>query len=124
MELEQSIGFSLPQAYQQYLAWMGLDEQGIFAGTNCFLKDAMGNTEWLPGLLAENNLAFNLSEHFLAFFSHQGYVMAWFDLPKTGDNPPVWYWGEGQGLEAPIQKGTFTEFLMDQLQGVARMLSR
>ncbi len=114
--LEKEIGFPLPEAYKQFLLWMGCDYKGVFIGTDCFLRDAVKNTEYLPDLLTENKLNFQLSEHYLAFYSHQGYVMAWFDLPKESEDPSVWFWGEGQGLDIPIKKKSFTDFLKEQIE--------
>lgn len=118
-ELEMSVGFLLPEAYKQYLLYMGKDYQGPLRGTDCFLKHALQNTAYLPDLLDENQNPFELPDNYLAFYSHQGYAMAWFILPKENDNPPVYYWNEGQDLKIPTQFSTFTDFFVNELREIS-----
>ncbi len=51
--LEQEIGFALPDAYRQYLLWMGQDCHGIFAGSEWFLQDGYHDNELLRRLVTE-----------------------------------------------------------------------
>jgi hypothetical protein len=118
-QFEQSLTYELPLAYRQYLAWMGEDYAGILQGTNCFITDVHANTAALPNLLAENQIAFALPASMLVFYMHQGYVAAWFTLPKESDNPLIWFFSEGQDMMQPITAGTFTDFLLTDMQGLA-----
>lgn len=124
LALERHVGFPLPLAYKQYLSFMGKDYNGVFVGSDWFITDVKENTERVPELLKENHIAFVLPENYLCFFSHQGYIAAWFDLTKTGDNPEVWFYGEGQGIDSPVIKGRFTEFLFQDLQGLTECYLR
>lgn len=119
-KLEDEIGFLLPAAYKQFLQWMGCDFYGVFVGSDIFLRDVVSNSKYLPELLKENGLEHDLPDNYLAFFSHQGYVMAWFALPKESENPAVWFWGEGQGLSKPIKFESFTDFLSKQMRSVVK----
>ena len=123
-QLEQSLTYELPHAYRQYLAWMGADYTGIFQGTNCFITDIHDNTAYLPSLLAENTVVFPLPASMLVFYLHQGYAAAWFVLPKKSDNPLIWFFSEGQDMIQPITVGTFTDFLLADMQGMAPFLQR
>ena len=118
-QFEQSLAHELPLAYRQYLAWMGEDYTGIFQGTNCFITDVHANTAALPNLLEENKIAFALPASMLVFYMHQGYVAAWFTLPKESDNPLIWFFSEGQDMTQPIITGTFTDFLLTDMRGLA-----
>jgi hypothetical protein len=122
--LEQEVGFSLPEAYQQYLLWMGRDYDGVLRGTDCFINDAIHNTDYLPELLAENNIQFDLSAHYLVFYGHQGYVAAWFELPKIAENPIVWFFIEAEDVQLPSPGGTFTDFILNDVKGMAQFLPR
>jgi len=122
-QFEQSLAQELPLAYRQYLAWMGEDYAGIFQGTNCFIRDVQANTTALPNLLAENKIAFALPTSMLVFYMHQEYVAAWFTLPKESDNPLIWFFSEGQDMTQPITAGTFTDFLLTDMQGLAAILA-
>ncbi len=119
--MEKNCGFDLPIAYRQYLSWMGNDKNGIFKGTECFVDNVAGNTEWLPKLLAENKIDFHLPAHYLAFFSHQGYRVAWFELPKTSEDPSVWLFSEGDGKMPTLQR-PFTEWILRQMRTLAPLL--
>lgn len=122
-ELERQVGFPLPEAYKQYLLWMGKDYNGIFSGSDWFVDNLLKRTEWLPDLLEENGIDYKLPEHYLVFFAHQGYMMAWFELPMQNDNPPAYFFGEGQNLNAPRLEGTFTDVLLKDMRGLAHYVT-
>jgi hypothetical protein len=121
--LEKSFGFELPLAYKQYMAWMGKDKNGIFVGSDCFIWNVEDNTAWLPELLAENQISFNLPENYLCFFSHQGYIVSWFELPKRGDDPLTWFYQEGT-MSEPVLEDKFTDFLLAHMKSFAKVLPR
>jgi hypothetical protein len=120
--LEQQVGFALPAAYMQYLLWMGRDYDGIFRGSDWFIDHVLERTAWLPELLAENHISTPLPHHYLVFFGHQGYSMAWFELPKQHENPPAYIFAEGAGMTAPHVAGTFTDVLFEDMRGLAPLL--
>ncbi len=76
--LEVSLGVKLPEAYSEYLHWMGRDYDGIFRGEEAFLADVEDNAEYLPELLAENDRKLDEGRPFLCFFMHEGYIASWF----------------------------------------------
>ena len=123
--LEQEVGYPLPEAYRQYLFWMGNDYQGIFSGCDWFVGDAIPNTAYLPELHSDNGIKFALPAHYLAFFSHQGYLAAWFTLPKISENPPCYFFSEGgssapdEKVNVPVIAGTFTDVLFTDMKGLA-----
>jgi len=119
--LEKNFKFELPLAYKQYLAWMGRDYNGIFVGCDWFISDVYKNTELVPELLDENKVLFQLPENFLCFFSHQGYMAAWFELPKLSENPPAWFYQEME-TERPLLEGTFTDILFKDIRGLTASL--
>jgi hypothetical protein len=123
-ELETKIGYPFPEAYRQYLEWMGKDYHGAFVGSNWFITDVIGNTEYLPELLAENKVDLKLPEHYLVFFSHQGYMAAWFELPKENDNPTVYFFTEGKESPVVTVEGKFTDCLFEDMRGMASFLPK
>ena len=88
------------------------------------MGSTLDNTALVPELLAENNISFELPEHYLCFFSHQGYMAAWFELPKSIDNPPAWFYHEAMNMKEPVIEGTFTDVLFKDLRGLAAVLSK
>ncbi len=123
-ELEQHFGFEFPLAYKQYLAFMGSDYNGVFVGCDWFTNNVVENTGIVPEVLAENNISFKLPENYLCFFSHQGYMMAWFELPKLNDNPSVWFYTEATKMKEPTIEGTFTEVLFNDMCILASVLPK
>jgi hypothetical protein len=120
-ELQTALGCELPEAYKEYLLLMGKDYEGVMVGTNCFLTDVKSNNEYLPELLEENNLSeFTLPEKYVAFFCHQGYMMAWFSIPSNETDPICTYYFEGT-IERPKEYGTFSEFMKKDLMGNAKL---
>lgn len=111
--LEKQIGFELPFAYKEFLKFMGRDYDGIFQGSDCFINNVIENTKWLPELLEDNKIDFVLPQYYLAFLSHQGYVMFWFELPKINENPPVWFFQESNIQEKPKIIGSFSEWFLN-----------
>ena len=118
--LSEALGERLPQAYVQFLLWMGKDYSGIYRGTDIFIKHVLDNTEALPELLAENDIA-PLTGKQLCYQSHQGYFMAWFALPAESDDPQVFVFGEGQNLSEPRAVGTFTQYMLRELTDLAKI---
>ena len=119
-ELESTLGNELPEAYKEFLILMGNDYDGVMVGTNCFLSDVISNNDYLPGLLEENNLSeYILPEKYVAFFCHQGYMMAWFSMPCENDDPICTYFFEGT-TKTPKEFGTFSEFMNKDIFGNAQ----
>lgn len=119
-ELERTLGFTLPAAYREYLLWMGKDYDGIFRGSDCFIDNVMDNNSWLPELLTENGVKYDLPQYYLTFFMHQGYEAAWFATPAEPD-PQCWYFGEGD-TEMPLQKGSFSSVILTRIQSLLPVL--
>lgn len=117
LELEGVLGCKLPQAYKEYLLWMGKFSQGPFCGSNFFLKDILENKCSLQDLLKENNLHHKFQNDILVFFTHQGYIAAWFSLPVSSEDPTVIYFSEGE-TNQPKEVCSFSEFLLGQLQTI------
>lgn len=120
--LEQKTGFVLPEAYKQFLQFMGKDNDGVLCGSGWFLRDIGLNDTMVIDLLEENAITFQLPEHYFLFFSHQGYMAAWFELPRLNENPPVFFFSEGKDWNKPQKTDTFTTFLFDELKGLASRL--
>lgn len=118
--LERIIGFKLPDAYRAYLSLMGNDHNGVMRGTDCFADSVEENTGYLPGLLEENKVKFQLPENYLAFFCHQGYIIAWFELPAESNNPVCYLFSEGSTKE-PIEYGGFKQFITKDIMGNAKI---
>ena len=111
--IQNKMNVKLPKAYTQFLSWMGNDIDGVFTGSDWFLKDLEKNTETLNEFLIENNIPHPHSEKAISFFSHQGYMYAWFYENHSYENPPCFFYSEANDN---IKKyDSFTDFLKEDL---------
>jgi len=92
-EIEKAIKKELPNSLKEYLLWGGKHYNGPLRGTDCFIRDILGNTEYLTEFLEENGLTNPSHEQYIVFYSHQGYVLAWIYLDDS-ENPEVYYYAE------------------------------
>jgi hypothetical protein len=93
--LEARLGCKFPQAYREYLLWMGADDGGLLRGTDCFIGDVEANEQGLGRLLAENGLP-PLPYRPVVFFLHQGYIACWFRMAGTAEDPEVLSFNEAE----------------------------
>lgn len=117
--VEKQVGHPLPAAYRVFLLWMGKDKDGVFRGSDWSASDVAENTEYVGDLLQENGLDWQPEGPILSFFCHQGYMIAWFDLPAAEDDPLCYFFSEGDEMTVPKQEETFSEFLLKELEGMA-----
>lgn len=104
-------GKELPKEYLNFMRQAG---NGIrfFYGSSYTMKEISNLKEWANELLEENNFCENLTDNQFVFFMHQGYQFCFFNLDE-GDNPPVYYYGEGEELGTFIKKNdNFSLFLI------------
>ncbi len=116
--LEKLLECKLPSSYRQYLLWMGADYGGIFQGSNWFASNVQRNNFILGALLEENRLQVANRDNVLTFFSHQGYMAAWFELPCLSEDPDCFFLiEEVKPEDAEIKKlGRFSEVLLNDLR--------
>jgi len=107
LALEQRLNLQLPAAYKEFLLWMGHGAGSLFRGSDVFYDDLDGLKEAAIELLRENGLTGYLPEDAFVFYMHQGYQ---FDFLRTseGDDPPLYHFGEGEGLTSWLQ--TYNHF--------------
>lgn len=117
-ELQHELGFVLPESYRQFLHWMGNDKQGALRGTEWFIDEVLSNGEFLGELLSDNGIAETASDRRVCFFVHQGYMAAWFEDVGAAD-PKCRFFSEANSELVVDDVGSFTSFLLKELQGVA-----
>jgi len=121
-ELEKALGFRLPQAYRQYLFWMGKDKFGALKGSEWFIDDVQDNEVFLEEFLYENSVKNVNAGKKVCFFSHQGYMAAWFLADDAECDPKCQFYSEFSSDIVSIDEGTFSQFLLKELRGVAKAL--
>ena len=118
-KLEKAIGCELPDAYREFLLWMGKDHRGIFQGSDCFIEHVPDNKEVLENLLRDNKVEYEVPSNCIVFFTHQGYIAAWFFAGKAEPDPEIWVYSESIEMEKPQTYGTFSGWLSAEISGLA-----
>ncbi len=63
-----------------------------------------------------------MPEDAFVFFMHQGYQFMFFRLSE-GDDPPVYYYGEGEGQDTfRVLQPSYSAFLETEIEGHAKLL--
>jgi hypothetical protein len=116
--LEQRIGSALPAAYREFLLWMGHSGEHLLRGSDVFYDRLIDLQEWGPELLEENSIP-PMPDDAFVFYMHQGYQLAFFRLSE-GDNPPAYYYGEGEGLDRfRLDYARYSDFLVAVIESLA-----
>jgi SMI1/KNR4 family protein SUKH-1 len=117
-DVETCIGGRLPEAYREFLTWMGHSCGRFLQGSDCFyenLKDVQG---YARDLLKEDHSVEVLPEDAFVFM-HQGYYFLFFRL-ADGDDPPIYSYLENTAKpeESIITKEylRLNDFLLAELE--------
>lgn len=81
-ELEQCRGHRLPEAYREFLFWMGHTSGGVLAGTNCFYRDLQRIQASARELLEENQYSGELPKDAFVFLYAPGLPIQLFSFSK------------------------------------------
>lgn len=109
--LESHLPYPLPTTYKEFLLTLGHSAGSFFRGT-----DFIGNS---PARLLElqqearelfSDCGLNLPEDAFVFSSHQGYIVHFFRLSGTTDDPPVFGYKEGD-MDIKLCADHFSDFL-------------
>lgn len=93
-ELERSAG-ALPASYKAYLLVAGRQPPSAWVGSDCALRHLPGLRKGAEELLRENGQP-PLPASAFVFLMHQGYQFFYFETDGRNDDPPVFYYLEGQ----------------------------
>ncbi|MEM9189529.1 MAG: SMI1/KNR4 family protein [Myxococcota bacterium] len=116
--VETELGRTLPGAYREFLEWMGNDFEGIFRGTDCYLMHLLPNTAWLPEFIEEVGVVGVDTSTLVCFWSHHGYMAAWFDGAIRNDDPVCWAVSDSDDKVRSI--GHFSDYLQRCIQDVVK----
>lgn len=114
IRIEKFFNVQLPLYYRQFLSSMGKGAGRFMQGSSVFYNEIFDLREGGTRLLSDDNFKL-LPENTFVFWMHQGYQFAFFYL-NQGDNPPVYYYHEGEHYEDFEKKeDSFMDFLEKQL---------
>lgn len=119
--LEARIHSDFPEAYREYLLWIGADFNGVLRGSDCFISHVEENHEGLKVLFKENDLN-ELPCCPIVFFMHQGYSACWFEASDRSDDPVVFCFSESESASGIQSVGTFSEWLYGEILGLSEAM--
>ena len=119
-DLEEKLGLQVPDAYKEFLLWMGHGAGNFLRGTDCFY-DSLPLNEAACELLTEDNVTLQLPEDAFVFYMHQDYQFM-FLRTSEGPNPPVYFYAEesrDKGFQTLYE--SFSDFLATEIDGHERL---
>ncbi|WP_298892459.1 SMI1/KNR4 family protein [uncultured Psychroserpens sp.] len=114
-KIEQFYNVQLPKEYKIFLSEMGYDAGDFMRGEDCFYDRIFELREYATDLLEEDGSDFKLEQEHYVFYSHQGYIFAFFDTSK--DNSEIYYYTEGD-MHPTIKYSNFESFLKDYYENM------
>ena len=114
--LENFFGFKIPQAYREFLEWMGEDGDDFMATESFWIGQIQTNQEEALYLLNSGECSDLLPSDAIIFYMHCGYTF-YFMTASNGDNPPIHRYVEDElsdRIEWDIYKN-LQEFIIVQI---------
>ncbi|MBC6419526.1 MAG: SMI1/KNR4 family protein [Prochloron sp. SP5CPC1] len=119
--IESKFKLQLPATYKDFLRICGHRAEKFYAGTDMFYPDILELRAYAENLLKENEVDFQLPDAAFVFSMHQGYQFDYFHTEPQDDNPPVYYYLEGEKLPKKISE-SFSSFLLQSVEDHVRIL--
>lgn len=91
--LENNLQMQLPEAYKEFLAWIGKGSKIFLYWTIWSYKSLLNLQTYAKELLEENNMLQHFPSSGFIFLMDQGYEFYFLDI-KEGDNPPIYHYRE------------------------------
>lgn len=112
VDLEKELDIFLPEAYKEFLLWMGKDTNKFLEGSEVEYKHLVKIQAWADELLKENGHLL-LPDNAFVFHIHQGYQFSYF-LLDGNDDPEVYFYDEVvtkgvESLDKPYSSWLATE---------------
>ena len=93
--LEEHLGLPIPVAFRAYLLIAGGSGPHELVGSDVCGNCVYRLREGAISLLAGNDNPFRLPNDAIVFFAHQGYQFCYFHADGITDDPPVYFYLEG-----------------------------
>jgi hypothetical protein len=114
-KIESYYSVNLPFYYKYFLSFMGKSGGAFMRGESIFYDSLFDLKEGLIELIQEDNSPFELNENHFVFYSHQGYVFAFFDVSLKIS--PIFIYSE-EILEPYIKYESLDHFLNEYLENL------
>src|SRR5215469_1269484 len=120
--LEQKIGRSLPEAYREFLLWMGHRTGGLWRGTHWLYEDLDAIQVDAVALMQQDAFPVTLPPDAFVFLMHAHYQFAFFRTSE-GDDPPVYMYVEtDEEIALKISNSHYSDFLLDLVEADQKVI--
>ena len=114
VDLEKELNIFLPEAYREFLLWMGRGTGKFLQGSEVTYKDLVKIQGWVNELLEERELPL-LPTNAFVFYIHQGYQFAYF-LLNGEDDPKVYFFDECITKGVELLREPYSEWLTTEAE--------
>jgi len=95
-DLEVKYNVKLPKEYIEFLKGKYPEIQPLLVGSDYDYRYLTELKKWANEILKENGNPFKLEKNDFVFLMHQGYQFMFFTCSDDLDDPPVYYYLEGE----------------------------
>lgn len=109
--IERELNLAIPQAYKEFLLWMGKKAGDILLGSDWLFDDLPKIQKWAIELMQANGVSNMLPSDAFVIYMHQGYQFSFVRISE-GDDPPVYYYDEMRPYsDFPMLYARFSDYL-------------
>lgn len=114
VDLEKQLSIFLPEAYKEFLLWMGKDPSIFLRGSEIEYEHLSKIQGWANEILEERGLP-PLPSNAFVFFIHQGYQFCYFLLDE-GDDPKVYLFDEVISEKIELLKESYSQWVTTEAE--------
>ena len=117
---ERTLEFKLPQAFTEYLLFMGHGAENMMQGSDFFYRPLFDLQEGVDEIFEQNPGHPILPKDAIVFFMHAGSRFM-FICASQGDDPPVYFYREGI-IQFQQIAPSFSQYLETEFRNYVRLI--